>query len=108
MLYLTELFEAKQGPFRFEIVSVREIIVFINENSKTLKDLYVSEAEVKSWLKKNCIKWNNNEWSRQGEKTTSGNNEKTPRLWLLNRDGNEKFKHMYAIEIYDYKMKEHF
>lgn len=106
--YLTELFEVKQGPFRFEIVSVREIIVFINENSKTLKDLYVSEAEVKSWLKKNCIKWNNNEWSRQGEKTTSGNNEKTPRLWLLNRDGNEKFKHMSAIEIYDYKMKEHF
>jgi hypothetical protein len=101
--YLTELFEAKQKPFRFEIVSVREIIVFINENSKTLKDLYVSEAEVKNWLKRNCIKWTNSDWSRQGEKTIGGVNQKTPRLWLLNRQNNDKFKYMSAVEIYDYK-----
>ena len=46
--YLTELFEAKQVPLKFEVVYVIKIILFINENSKTLKDLYVSEAEVKS------------------------------------------------------------
>jgi len=45
--YLTELFEAKQGSFRFEVVYVREIITAINENSKILKDLYVSEASIK-------------------------------------------------------------
>lgn len=46
--YLTELFEAKQVPLKFEVVYVIKIIMFINENSKILKDLYVSEAEVKS------------------------------------------------------------
>jgi hypothetical protein len=68
----------------------------------------VSEAEVKSWLKRNCIKWANGEWSRQGEKTVNGANEKTPRLWLLNRKDNEKFKHMSAVEVYDYKNANHF
>ena len=74
---------------------IKKIFAFINIDIKFKKNLSFDEI-YKKYIKTNPVI------------IDVGANEKTPRLWLLNRQGNEKFKHMSAIEIYDYKMKEHF